>query len=64
MLKKKKIYDIVLFIKKITERCPSGLRSWSWKPVMLNGTVGSNPTLSAINLINGEVLKWLKRIPC
>ena len=29
------------------ERCPSGLRSWSWKPVMLNGTVGSNPTLSA-----------------
>ena len=33
MLKKKKIYDIVLFIKKITERCPSGLRSWSWKPV-------------------------------
>ena len=64
MLKKKKIYDIVLFVKKITERCPSGLRSWSWKPVMLNGTVGSNPTLSAINLINGEVLKWLKRIPC
>ena len=47
MLKKKKIYDIVLFVKKITERCPSGLRSWSWKPVMLNGTVGSNPTLSA-----------------
>ena len=26
--------------------------------------LGSNPTLSAINLINGEVLKWLKRIPC
>ena len=51
MLKKKKIYDIVLFVKKITERCPSGLRSWSWKPVMLNGTVGSNPTLSAISII-------------
>ena len=33
----------------VMERCPSGLRSWSWKPVMLNGTVGSNPTLSAIS---------------
>ena len=29
------------------ERCPSGLRSWSWKPVIPHGTVGSNPTLSA-----------------
>ena len=33
------------------ERCPSGLRSWSWKPVMSKGTVGSNPTLSAIFFI-------------
>ena len=30
------------------ERCPSGLRSWSWKPVTPKGAVGSNPTLSAI----------------
>ena len=30
------------------ERCPSGLRSWSWKPVTPQGAVGSNPTLSAI----------------
>ena len=32
---------------EIMERCPSGLRSWSWKPVIPEGTVGSNPTLSA-----------------
>ena len=30
------------------ESCPSGLRSWSWKPVTPQGAVGSNPTLSAI----------------
>ena len=30
-----------------TERCPSGLRSQSWKLVMGQPTVGSNPTLSA-----------------
>ena len=29
------------------ERCPSGLRSWSWKPVTQQCAVGSNPTLSA-----------------
>ena len=29
------------------ERCPSGLWSWSWKPVMPQGTGGSNPSLSA-----------------
>ena len=31
----------------VMERCPSGLRSWSWKPVTPQGAVGSNPTLSA-----------------
>ena len=36
-------YIIVLYM----ERCPSGLRSWSWKPVTPQGAVGSNPTLSA-----------------
>ena len=30
-----------------TEGCPSGLRSWSWKPVTPQGAVGSNPTSSA-----------------
>ena len=34
-------------ITRFMERCPSGLRSWSWKPVMRQRTVGSNPTLSA-----------------
>ena len=29
------------------DRCPSGLRSRSWKPVIRQRTVGSNPTLSA-----------------
>ena len=31
MLKKEKVYDIVIYVKtrKHTERCPSGLRSWS-----------------------------------
>ena len=29
------------------ERCPSGLWSWSRKPVMPQGTGGSNPSLSA-----------------
>ena len=33
-----------------TERCPSGLRSQSWKLVMGQPTVGSNPTLSAIKM--------------
>ena len=32
------------------ERCPSGLRSQSWKLVIPQGTVGSNPTLSAMIL--------------
>ncbi len=30
-----------------TEWCLSGLKSWSWKPVIPQGTVGSNPTYSA-----------------
>ena len=34
-------------MSKNLERCPSGLRSWSWKPVIRQRTVGSNPTLSA-----------------
>ena len=33
----------------VMEMCPSGLRSWSWKPVTPQGAVGSNPTLSAIH---------------
>ena len=39
------LYNIIWSI--VMERCPSGLRSRSWKPVILQGTVGSNPTLSA-----------------
>lgn len=57
------------------ERCPSGLRSWSWKPVIPKGTVGSNPTFSVcifeknrytdlkFRLQLGEVPKWLKGLP-
>ena len=40
--------------KKHMERCPSGLRSWSWKPVILKGTVGSNPTFSVFFNLNQE----------
>ena len=40
-------------IKHCSESCPSGLRSWSWKPVIPKGTVGSNPTLSAL-------MSWLQ----
>lgn len=29
------------------ERCPSGLRNWSWKPATPQTSVGSNPTLTA-----------------
>ena len=49
------------------ERCPSGLRSRSWKPVIPQGTVGSNPTLSAKNkyyfCYHAEVLKWWRGAP-
>ena len=38
---------VTKFFRIHMERCPSGLRSWSWKPVIPKGTVGSNPTLSA-----------------
>ena len=51
------LYDITLLLiigpiwynNTVMERCPSGLRSWSWKPVTPQGAVGSNPTLSAIH---------------
>ena len=56
------------------ERCPSGLRSWSWKPVTPQGAVGSNPTFSAVSTgilieyrllvsLFGEVPKRLKGLP-
>ena len=60
------------------ERCPSGLRSWSWKPVTPQGAVGSNPTFSVsltkpprwfclsigqYSSMLGEVPKWPKGFP-
>ena len=47
-----------------TERCPSGLRSQSWKLVMGQPTVGSNPTLSANNKghLLGGLCYWQKRV--
>ena len=58
----------------VMERCPSGLRSWSWKPVTPQGAVGSNPTFSAVSTgilieyrllvsLFGEVPKRLKGLP-
>ena len=48
MLKKKKIYDIVLFIKMITERCPSGQ---SVEQGTENPRVGGSiPPLGTINV--------------
>ena len=41
--------DRIMIYLLAMERCPSGLRSQSWKLVMRQRTVGSNPTLSAIN---------------
>ena len=43
---------------RFMERCPSGLRSWSWKPVMRQRTVGSNPTLSARIIKASELFAW------
>ena len=42
--------------KHCSESCPSGLRSWSWKPVIPKGTVGSNPTFSARKMVNERLL--------
>ncbi len=49
-----------------------GVSEWFKEPVLKTGdsrkgTVGSNPTPSAIKIeydVFGEVLKWLKRRPC
>ena len=52
-----------------TERCPSGLWSWSWKPVISQGTEGSNPSFSAnffiqyVLVSTGEIPKWWRGSP-
>ena len=47
------------------ERYRSGHNEAVLKTVWVHARVGSNPTLSANRLfMYGEVLKWLKRLPC
>ena len=51
------------------ERCLSGLKSRSWKPVIPQGTVGSNPTFSAScfylnNLVLRRITQVVKGLPC
>ena len=69
-----RLHNFVILFKQHLERCPSGLRSRSWKPVTPKGAVGSNPTFSAYVWMfciytieklfqHGEVPKWLKGLP-
>ena len=52
-----------------TERCPSGLRSWSWKPVTRKGRGFESHSLRQLSYKAeqfglGEVPKWPKGLPC